>query len=40
MEAKKPVRMYGDLTEDQVREIYQDAYGPIAGGDIARWPVR
>lgn len=25
-EAKQPPEMYGSMTEDQVREIYEDAY--------------
>jgi hypothetical protein len=25
--AKKPVRMFGSLTEDQIRQIYHETYG-------------
>ena len=27
VEAKKPVKMIGSLTEDQVRDIYHETYG-------------
>lgn len=27
MEAKRPVRMFGRLTEDEVRELYRSKYG-------------
>jgi len=27
MEAKKPITMHGDMTEDRVREIYEETYG-------------
>jgi hypothetical protein len=27
VEAAQPVRMYGSMTEDEVREIYEEAYG-------------
>jgi hypothetical protein len=27
IEAKTPVRMYGAMTEDEVREIYEETYG-------------
>jgi hypothetical protein len=27
-EAKKPVKMYGKMTEDEVRQIYEETYGP------------
>lgn len=28
LEAGQPVKMYGSMTEDEVQEIYEDAYGP------------
>jgi hypothetical protein len=31
VEAKRPVRMYGRMTEDEVRQIYDEAYGPGSG---------
>jgi len=30
LEAKRPLRMYGRMTEYEVDEIYQDAYGDTA----------
>lgn len=27
VDAKKPVKMYGKMTESEVAEIYNDAYG-------------
>ena len=27
VEANRPVKMYGDMTEDQVRQIYEETYG-------------
>lgn len=27
-EARKQPEMYGSMTEDRVRELYEDAYGP------------
>lgn len=33
MEAKRPVKMYGKLTESEVRELYEDTYGPISEDD-------
>lgn len=27
VEAKKPVKMYGSMSEDEVREIYEKAHG-------------
>lgn len=26
-EFKRPVKMYGSMTEDQVRQIYEETYG-------------
>lgn len=31
IEAKRPVKMYGKLTEDEVAELYQYAYGESDG---------
>ena len=28
LEAKKPVKMYGNMTEYEVKEIYEDEFGP------------
>jgi hypothetical protein len=28
LKAKKPTRMFGRMTEDEVREIYEETYGP------------
>jgi hypothetical protein len=27
IEAKQPVKMYGSMTEDEVRQIYEETYG-------------
>lgn len=31
-EANKPKRMYGDMTEDEVRQIYEETYGDDVDG--------
>jgi hypothetical protein len=33
-EAKKPVRMFGRMTEDEVRDIYEETYGPYQPEEI------
>ena len=32
LEAKRPARMYGSMTETEVREIYHETYGPLDDG--------
>ena len=31
LEANRPKRMYGNMTEDEVQEIYEEAYGDENG---------
>lgn len=30
-EARKPVKMYGSMTEAEVSSIYEETYGPFEG---------
>lgn len=33
IEARRPVRMYGDMTEHEVKAIYEETYGKIDDDD-------
>jgi hypothetical protein len=33
IEAGQPVKMYGNQTEDEVRDIYEETYGPFQPKD-------